>query len=110
MAARPTFDPDSAYITHPHAAALHYEPLPAALARQLANLRSLMRHAPNDEEFAWLVGQEHALQAELDASAALPVTVRNTEPRQWTRPFPKHETKYALRSQGPTNKSGKARS
>ena len=38
MAARARFDPDSAYIVHQHAAALHYEPLPAATMAQLANL------------------------------------------------------------------------
>jgi hypothetical protein len=110
MAARPQFDPDSAYVTHPRSGALNYEPLPVPLACQLANIRNLLRHAPNDEEFAWLVGQEHALQAEMDARAELPVVIRHTEPARRERSFPRHELRYGRRGFGPRNASGKAKS
>jgi hypothetical protein len=108
MAARPQFDPDSAYITHPHSGALAYEPLPIATLRSLHIIRTLQTHTTDADELAWLEAREAMLTGEcVDCP---PVTVRNVEPRRWTRPFPKHETKYALRSQGPTNKSGRARS
>ena len=38
MAARAKFDSDAPYLTHPRAAAIHYEPLPTAVLRQLARM------------------------------------------------------------------------
>jgi hypothetical protein len=71
-------------------------------------VRDLMTYATDPAELVWLEQRADLLVGEcVDCP---PVAVRNVEPRRWTRPFPKHETKYALRSQGPTNKSGKARS
>lgn len=45
---------DEAYLFHPRAAALHYEPLPTDTLRQLARLGRLIRTAPNVQEAEWM--------------------------------------------------------
>lgn len=78
MAARPDFDPDSAYIVHPRAAVVHYAPLPEDTLRQLARLERLMHAAPCAEELDWLEAQAALVLNE--CADCPPVTVRNTEP------------------------------
>jgi hypothetical protein len=106
MAARPTFDPDSAYITHPRSGALNYEPLPADTLHALADIRQLQRHTQDAALLAWLDDRAAFLTA--DCADCPPVIIRHTEPRKRDRQ--RHETKYAMRGQGPTNKSGRAKS
>ena len=106
MTARPQFDPDSAYVTHPRSGALHFEPLPAATMAQLANLERLMRCPPNLQELEWLEQQRALVLAECPACPP----VRHTNAPRRDR-NPKHEVRYGRRGYGPrNNKSGKAKS
>ena len=106
MAARPRFDPDSAYIVHQHAAALHYEPLPAATMAQLANLERLMRCPPNLQELEWLEQQRALVLAECPACPPVRHTGQTKRDRN-----PRHELRYGRRGAGPRhNRSGKAKS
>lgn len=84
MAARPTFDPDSPYITHPRAAVVHYAPLPETVLRQLARLERLMHAAPCVEEIDWLEAQAALVMAECVDCA--PIPVRNTQPLPVRKP------------------------
>jgi hypothetical protein len=102
------FDPDSPYLVHSHAAALHFTPLPVDTLRALHIIRSLMVHTTDPAEVAWLEAREAFLTA--NCADCPPVVIRNTEPRKVERSFPRHEAKYALRGHGPRNASGRARS
>lgn len=77
MTANP-FDSDAPYLTHPRAAAIHYEPLPADALAQLARLERLIQRAPDTDELEWLLQQRALVTAE--CVECPPVTVRNTEP------------------------------
>ena len=108
MAARPRFSEDDAYLFHGRkTAAIHYTPFPAHLLGQLARLSRLLRHAPNEAEAAWLNAQIDALTSE--GACCPPVAVRKVRAVRRDRPA-RHETKYMVRSSGPRNVSGKARS
>ena len=107
MSARQPYDPDSPYITHHRAAAIHYQPLPADAMRQLQRLARLIRTAPNEDELAWLLEQEAAVLAEWVTPPPAPVRGLTTERRDRR---PRHEIRYGRRGFGPRNKSGKARS
>jgi hypothetical protein len=108
MAARPTFTSDDPYLTHLHSGQIIYEPLPADTLHALADIRQLQRHTQDAALLAWLDDRAAFLTA--DCADCPPLPVRHTEPPRRDRTWPRHETKYALRSQGPTNKSGRAKS
>jgi hypothetical protein len=109
MAARPQFDPDSAYITHPRSGALNYEPLPADTLHALADIRQLQRHTQDAALLAWLDDRAAFLTA--DCADCPPLPVRHTEPPRQERSFPRHELRYGRRGFGPRhNASGKAKS
>lgn len=107
MAARAKFDSDAPYLTHPRAAAIHYEPLPTAVLRQLARLERLLRRAPSADEAEWLNQQAALVLAEWVTPPPAPVRGLTTERRDRR---PRHEIRYGRRGFGPRNKSGKARS
>jgi hypothetical protein len=105
MTARPQFDPDSAYVTHPRSGALHYEPLPDETLRQLARLDRLAKTAPDATELEWLQEQAALVMAE----RADCQRVRHTGQAKRDR-NPRHELRYGRRGAGPRNKSGRAKS
>ena len=108
MAARPRFNEDDAYLFHSRkTAVVHFVPLPAELLRQLTRLSRLLRHAPNEAEAAWLDAQIDVLTRE--GACCPPVAVRKVRAVRRDRPA-RHETKYMVRSSGPRNVSGKAKS
>jgi len=106
VSARPQFDPDAAYLVHPHTAEIHYQPFPADTLHALADIRTLQRHTQDPDLMAWLDDRAAFLTAHCADCPPLPV--RHTEPQKRDRQ--RHETKYAMRGAGPTNKSGKAKS
>jgi hypothetical protein len=101
------FDPDSPYLVHSHAAALHFTPLPVDTLRALHIIRSLMVHTTDPAEVDWLEAREAFLIA--TCADCPPVPVRHTTAARRDRP-PRHEAKYALFNRGPRNASGRARS
>ena len=105
MAARPQFDPDAAYITHPRSSALHYAPLPSDTLHALADIRTLQRHTQDPALLDWLIEREAMLIA--NCADCPPLPVRNVEERKRDRP-PRKEPKYVL--YGIRSRSGKARS
>ena len=105
MAARPRFDSDAPYVTHPRSGALHFEPLPDDTLRQLANLERLAKTAPDILELLWIEQQASLVLAECPACPP----VRHTGQAKRDR-NPRHELRYGRRGAGPRNKSGKAKS
>lgn len=101
------FDPDSPYLVHSHAAALHFTPLPVDTLRALHIIRSLQVHTTDPAELDWLEAREAMLIA--SCADCPPVPVRHTADARRDRP-PHGEHKYWNRQQGPQNASGKARS
>lgn len=65
-------------------------------------------YAVSDEDFTAVERARSAMYASLAVVEAVPVFIRHMEPLN--RNLHRHESKYARRCAGPTNKSGRARS